>query len=371
MVSGNEYLVFATSWVAGEDGAIVALNLNTDTGELSEVGRTTGIENPFYLALSPDRRVLYAAFVPGDFENDSGSIGAFEIVDNSGRLRKLNEKEANGRTTCYVDVDPTGQSVVFANYTSGSIGAFSVQEDGSLGEMKSFIEHQGASMVDAERQEAAHAHCSVVSPGGRHVYVSDLGLDQILGYELDVGSATLTPLDQSYVRTVGGGGPRHFTYHPHGGYVYANNELGNSVNVYSYDADRGLLVERQVISSLPDDFEGASSTADVIVSPDGHHLYCSNRGHDSIAIYRIDDGGCLTLVDHQASLGEIAQNLAITPDGKILLCANMLADAGLGPQRESHQGENVGVFRIDPDSGTLTPLTAPMALARPSCLVIV
>ena len=365
MSNAKEHLVFITSCLAGDAGAITAFKLNTATGALEEVQRNSDVENPFFIALSPDRKFLYSVHVPGDLGSDTGCIAAYEIVGDSGQLRKLNEQSANGITTCYVDVDPTGKAVVFANYTSGSAGSYPVLADGSLGDMVSFVQHQGASLVIAARQEAAHAHSSVISPSGKHVYVCDLGMDQIMGYGLDAESACLTPHNQPYIRTIGGGGPRHFTYHPQGGYVYANNELANSVNVYSYDEDSGTLIERQVISTLPDGFEGTSYTADIKITPNGRYLYCSNRMHDSIAVYGIGDDGCLTLVDIQSSLGHFAQNLAITPDGTMLLCANMQVD------KASNEGANVAVFRIDAASGKLTAVGTPVAHAEPSCIMIV
>ena len=360
MSEAKQHLVFITSNAAGDDGAITAFNLDTATGALEQLTRNTDVENPFFIGLSPDRKFLYSVHVPGSPGSDPEYVAAFEIVGDSGVLRKINQQPTQGTVTCYVDVDPSGKAVVFANYGSGDVGSFPLQADGSLGEMKSFIKNQGASRVDTGRQEAAHAHCSVISPSGKRMYSCDLGTDQILGFALDAESATLTPLDQSYVRTIGGGGPRHFTYHPEGGYGYANNELANSINVYSYDDDAGVLIERQVISTLPDDFDEASYTADIKITPDGRYLYCTNRKHDSIAIYRIGGDGCLSLVDIQPSLGNFAQNLAITPDGSTLLCANML------------DGEtSIVTFRIDAASGKLTAIGEPVALANASCIMIV
>lgn len=364
MSETKQHLVFVTSCSPGDAGAITAFKLDTATGTLEQSHRYSDVENPFFIALSPDRKHLYSAHVTGNFESDTGSIAAFEIVGDSGELRKLNERSAKGKTTCYVDVDPSGKAAVFANYTSGSIGSYPIEADGSLGEMTSFVEHQGASMVNEARQESAHAHCSVISPSGKHMYACDLGTDQIFGYALDAESATLTALAQPYVRTIGGGGPRHFTYHPQGGYVYANNELANSVNVYSHDESTGTLIEHQVISSLPDDYTGDSYTADVKITPNGNFLYCTNRIHDSLASYRIGDDGCLTLIDIQSSLGSFAQNLAITPDGSLLLCANMQNPDG------GDEGANVAVFRIAADSGKLTSVGDPVALGNPSCIMI-
>jgi 6-phosphogluconolactonase len=361
----QKHLLFVTSCRPGEEGAITAFRLDADKGSLTQTQQYTEVENPFFLALSPDRKHLYSTHVPGNFNSDNGYVVAFELIDGEGTLRRINQQSAEGVTICYVDIDPSGKAVVAANYTSGSVLSYPVGDDGSLEPRVSFYGHQGASLVDVGRQEKAHAHCAIISPNGRQMFACDLGTDQVMGYALDAETAGLTPLAQPYVRTIGGGGPRHFTFHPQGVYAYANNELANSVNVYGYDGDTGRLTELQVIPSLPEGFDGESYTADLKVTPDGRFLYCTNRGHDSIAVYAIGADGCLSLVDIQASGGNFPQNLAITPDGGLLLCANMQA-AG-----DDKAGENVAVFRIDAESGRLEAAAAPTPLAGPSCIMIV
>jgi len=360
---GNQHRIFVSSCASGAEGAIIAFDLDAETGRLEQVNRYDDIEGPFYLALAPDRAHLYSTHAPSGFEGGDGMVAAFAIDSESGALRKLNEQSAAGTTTCYVDVDPTGKALVFANYSSGSVGAFPIGADGSLGEISSFVQHEGGS-VDPGRQEGPHAHCSVISPDGRHMLACDLGTDQIFCYALDAAAATLTPLAQPYVRTIGGGGPRHLTFHPRG-FVYANNEMGNSVNVYRYDTDAGTLIELQVIPTLPGDFEGDSYTADTKVGPNGRFVYTTNRRHDSIAIYSVGDDGRLALVEMQPSLGTFAQNLAFTPDGGLLLCANMTDES------EARNGENLVVFRVDAATGKLTPAGEPVRLANPSCIMIV
>ncbi len=359
----DKHLLYVSSCAAGENGAITAFRLDTSSGALEQVSRYGDIVSPFYLAPSPDRNCLYATRETSD--SDQGQIVAFRIDRETGDLTEINHTSADGTTPCYVDVDHLGKALVFANYSSGSVGSYRINEDGSLGDLASFHQHVGASAVNTARQMGPHAHCSVISPKGAYVFVCDLGLDQILGYELDVFTAKLTPTDQAYVRTLGGGGPRHFAFHPNGKNAYANNELANSVNVYSYDEATGTLTERQVIASLPEDFGEESYTADMKITPDGRFLYCSNRKHDSIAIYGIGTDGLLTLIEITPSHGNFAQNLAITPDGGLLVCANM-QDNG-----EGEHGENLVVFRIDSDSGRLEALNSPVAIPNPSCTMII
>jgi 6-phosphogluconolactonase len=236
------------------------------------------------------------------------------------------------------------------------VASFPVRSDGSLGEASSFVQHKGSS-VDSSRQEGPHAHCFVVSPDNRFAYAADLGLDQILSYRLDAATAKLSPNRQPYVRTPPGAGPRHLTFHPDHKHVYVINELANSVTVFDYEADSGMLIERQTISTLPKDFDGKSYCADLKITPNGRFLYGTNRGHDSIAAYRIGDDGQLTLIGIEPSLGKGPQNLAITPGGELLLCANM-------------PGNNIAVFRIDANTGALKRAGDPIEAPSPSCIKI-
>jgi 6-phosphogluconolactonase len=197
----------------------------------------------------------------------------------------------------------------------------------------------------------------VVSPDNRFVYAVDLGLDQVLGYRLEAASAKLSPNRQPFVRTPPGAGPRHLTFHPNGRHVYVINELDNSVTVFGYESGSGMLIERQTISTLPKDFDGTSYCADLKITPDGRFLYGTNRGHDSIAAYRISDDGRLTLLGIEPSLGKGPQNLAITPNGKLLLCANM-------------PGKNVAVFQINSKTGALKRAAQPVSMPSPSCIMI-
>ena len=354
---GEEVLVFISAFAPGPRGAIHALHLDLTTGKLAPVHRTEDVEHPFFLALSPDSRFLYSIHAPGQFGGDKDEqIAAFELVGRTGELKLLNRQSARGTAACYLDVDATGKTVLVANYTTGSVAALPIAEDGSLKEVASFVQHVGSSVL-VERQAGPHAHCFVVSPDNRFAFAADLGLDQVLGYHLDADSAQLTPAPQPFVRTLPGAGPRHLTFHPQGKNVYVINELANSVTMFDYLAESGMLVERQTLSTLPEDFDGTSYCADLKIAPNGKFLYGTNRGHDSIACYRIGDEGRLSLIGIEPSRGRVPQNLAITPDGKWLLCANM-------------PGNNVVVFRMDRDTGKLTAEGEPLEIPNPSCIML-
>jgi 6-phosphogluconolactonase len=352
--NAEERTVFISAFAAGEKGAIHAYQLDLHTGKLRLVHRTTDVENPFFLAVSPNHKFLYSIHAKEFGGKDPEQVAAYEIAGQGSQLKLLNRQSAMGTAACYLDVDATGKTVLVANYSSGSVAALPVNEDGSLGKAASFMQHAGSS-TDPARQTGPHAHCIVVSPDNRFACSADLGLDKVLVYRLDAAHAKLTPNRPPFVRTPPGAGPRHLTFHPNGKRVYVINELGNSVTFFEYDTDAGTLSAKQTISTVPKDFAGKSYCADVKITPDGRFLYGTNRGHDSIAAYRIGDDGRLTLLAIEPSLGQGPQNLAIAADGKLLLCANM-------------PGNNVAVFRIDQSTGGLTSVGPPVSMPSPSCI---
>jgi 6-phosphogluconolactonase len=348
-------LVFISSFAAAAEGAIEAFYLDPVAGTLTPAHRTSGVEHPFFLALSPDRRFLYSiqARQFGGTENEY--VAAYTIA-RKGELTLLNRQSSRGTASCYLDVDASGRTLLVANYSSGSVAALPVRKDGSLGEPAAFVQHAGSS-VNPERQAGPHAHCIVVSPDNRYALSADLGLDQIVTYRLNAAKADLTPSRQPLVRTAPGMGPRHLTFRPNGRHVYVINELGNSVTLFDYEPRTGSLIERQTLSTLPKGFEG-SACADLKITPDGRFLYGTNRGHDSIAAYRLADDGRLSLIGIHPSLGKGPQNLAIVDGGRLLLCANM-------------PGNNVALFRIDSRTGGLTSAGQPVPVTSPSCIMSV
>jgi 6-phosphogluconolactonase len=347
-------VVFISSFAAGEKAAIHAYRLDVTAGTLTPLSRTGDIEHPFFLALSPDGKFLYSIHAKQFGGKENEEVAAFEIEGRSGKLKLLNRQSALGSAACYLDVDATGKTVLAANYATGSVAALPIRKDGSLGKAATFLQHVGSS-VDPARQKGPHAHCIVVSPNNRFAYAADLGLDQVLCYRLDAAEAKLSPARQPFVRTPPGAGPRHLTFHPNGKHLYVINELANSITSFDFDPASGILIERQTISTLPKDFTGKSYCADLKITPNGRFLYGTNRGHDSIAAYRIGEDGRLSLVGIEPSLGKGPQNLAITPDGKLLLCANM-------------PGNNIAVFRINAETGSLKSVGMPLALPSPSCI---
>lgn len=351
-LSTAEPLVFISAFAPGEKGGIHAFGFDSDKGVLKPLKRTTGMQSPFFIALSPDKKFLYSI---DEFGGKDNYVAAFAIEGRGGDLRPLNRQNTRGTASCFVEVDPSGKSVLIANYSSGNVSSFPVKNDGSLGEAASFFQHSGSS-ADPQRQKGPNAHCFVISPDGKHALAADLGIDKIMIYSLDAAKAKLRPNEaQLFVKLAPGSGPRHLTFHPNGKRVYVINELANTVTLFDWKSETGTLTEQQTISTLPSDFTGKSYTADLKITPDGKFLYGTNRGHDSLASYRIADDGKLSLIGIQPSGGKGPQNLLITPDGCWLLCANM-------------PGNNVSVFQIDPASGVIKAHGDPVEVPMASCI---
>jgi 6-phosphogluconolactonase len=256
-----------------------------------------------------------------------------------------------------VTVHKTGRYVLVANFMSGSVCVLPIRENGSLGDATEVIQHRGSS-VDPVRQSGPHAHAVALDEAGRYVFVPDLGIDKVMVYRFDAERGKLEPHDEPWVETAPGAGPRQLVMHPQGGYAYLVNELASTMTAFRCDGAEGTLREIQTLSTLPEGFGGASTCAEVQISPSGKFLYGSNRGHDSIVIYAIDQvDGTLTRVAHQSTLGKIPRHFVVDPAGEFLLVANQDTD-------------NVVVFRLDPTSGELVDTGHRVDVPTPVCVAV-
>ena len=351
----DDPLVFVSAFASGDKAGIHAFQFDSKTGALKPLHRTTDLQNPFFLALSRDKHFLYAIDAKNFGDKVDEFVAAYSIEGRGGELKRLNQQSSRGTSSCYLDTDATGKAVVVANYSSGSVASLPVKADGSLGEAASFFQHSGSS-VDPARQKGPNAHSIVISPDNRFALAADLGIDKIMNYRLDAATATLSPNEaQPFAKMAPGSGPRHMVFHPNGKRLYVISEMKNTVTLFDYATETGMLTERQTISTVPADFTGKSYTADLKITPDGKFLYGTNRGHDSIAAYRIEEDGKLSLISIEPSLGKGPQNLLITPDGRWLLCANM-------------PGNSLVVFQIDPQTGKIKASGEPVEMPMPSCI---
>jgi 6-phosphogluconolactonase len=330
--------------------------LNLTSGELKHVATTKGVKDPSFLALDPGRRCLYAVNEVEEFAGKkSGALSAFAVDQRTGELRLLNQQPTLGGAPCYVVVDATDRFVLVANYAGGNVAVLPVRTDGSLGEATDLKQDVGSSM-NTQRQEGPHAHCVVLDPANRFAYACDLGTDKIMIFRFDPRRGKLTPNTISSVKVKPGAGPRHLTFHPGGRYAYVINELHATVTAFAHDQIRGNLKEIQTVPTLPVDFKGENTSADIHVSPDGGFLYCSNRGHDSIAAFKIDPrNGMLTFIAHELTGGKTPRNFAIDPTGAFVLVANQHSD-------------NIVTFRRERETGRLSRTGHVAEVPSPVCL---
>ena len=354
--SEGQTLVYIGTYTRGESEGIYVYRMDPSSGALEFSSKATGIENPSFLDIDPSRRFLYAvAEVGGSSGMPGGAVNAYSIAPRSGQLTHLNQQPTLGDEPCHLSVDHTGKYVLVANYGSGSVCVLPVESDGRLGESTDFVQHEGSS-VDPQRQEGPHAHSIVIDAANRFALAPDLGIDKVMIYRLDLTRGKLVANDQRFARVQAGAGPRHFDFHPGGGSAYVINELGSTVTAFAYDGSSGSLRQLQTVSTLPEDFEGTSHTADLHVAPSGRFLYGSNRGHDSIAVFAIDEStGELSFVDREPTRGETPRNFAIDPTGAFLLAANQETD-------------NIVTFRIDQQSGRLESTGHVAEVPTPVCL---
>lgn len=352
----DRYRVYIGTYTGGASEGIYLLDFDASSGALEVVGLAAATGNPSFLALHPTMRVLYAVGeMPKDAERPGGAISAFSIDDETGLLTLLNQESTVGKGPCHVCVAPSGKHVAAANYGGGSTVLLPVLDDGRLGVASSFIQHEGSS-VNPGRQEGPHAHSVNFDPTGRILIAADLGTDKLMLYRYEE-SGMLTPSDPPFASLAPGAGPRHVAVHPSGKFIYSVNELLSTVTAFAYDADSATLTEVQTIGTLPGNFEGENTTAEIRVHPSGNFLYASNRGHDSIAVFGIDpETGMLTDIGHTSTGGKTPRNFNVDPSGRYLLAANQATD-------------NVVVLRIDAETGTLTPTGVEVEVATPVCVV--
>jgi len=350
-------IIFGTGQVfEGKGEGIYLLEMDLSSGALEIKHVFPNIVNPSYITFDPSYNFLYAVNELKEYQGKaSGSVSAFSISQPDGVLTFINKQATSGTDPCHVTTNPQGNYLYVSNFMSGSVAVFPINPDGSLGQTSQFIQHSGSS-IDPSRQQGPHAHALVFTPDGRFAFVPDLGLDKLMIYQSQQDPPMLVSSEPAFIKTIAGAGPRHCTFSPDCKYCYLINELDCTILTLAFDKDNGSFTELQRVSTLP---EGVScpgnSCADIHITPDGKFLYGSNRGHNSLAIYRVDrDYGMLDFMGCHPCGGAIPRSFEITPAGDYLLCANQDSD-------------NIAVFRIDPDTGHLSEISE-INIPTPVCI---
>jgi 6-phosphogluconolactonase len=330
---------------------IYEFNFDAATGKMSAVELAAESEAPSWVVVHPNGKFLYAA---NEASKDS-AVSAFAIEPKTGKLTLLNKLPALGEDPCYLSFDRTGKFLFAANYSSGDVVVFPLLPDGRLGEHTAVQKNTGTLGPNKQRQEAPHAHWIRSTDDNRTVYVSDLGLDHVLGYRFDSAKGSLTPAGATEsAELTPGTGPRHVAFSKNRKFMYVLGEINSTVTVFAKEPESFRTI--QSVSTLPAGFSGRNDTAEIEMHPNGKFLYASNRGHDSIAVYAIDpDKGMLKQVADVPTGGKEPRNFVIDPSGNFLLAENQNSDT-------------IVEFRIDPGTGKLTPAGETLSVPSPVCI---
>lgn len=353
---------------AGHGEGIEQFEINLSTGELSRRAPAVKTANPSWIALHPSKKYLYSVNEVDDVDGGNGSVSAFAIDSATGALKALNTVSSKGAIPAYCSVDAAGRFVFVANYGGGSIAVLPIRTDGSLATAVDFHRDLGyvgsthatdapSGSLAISGHDTPHAHMIAADPQNRFVLATDLGQDRIYTYRFDRATGKLTaPSGVPFATLPTGDGPRHFSFHPNGHWLYSIQEEASTVAFFHYNASTGSLDAQQTVSTLPAGFAGTSFASEILVSPGGKNLYAANRLHDTIAIFSIGANGRLTHIGEAPTMADYPRNCCIDPSGNFMFVCNQ-------------QGDSVTSFRIKAGTGLLTFTGRYTAVGSPSSIV--
>ncbi|MDP8922512.1 MAG: lactonase family protein [Chloroflexota bacterium] len=341
---------------SGRSEGIYVYRRDPATGALARL-HTIPEADPSFLAFDPRKRFLFAVSEMRAFAGEGmGLAVSFAIDQETGNLTPLSRQSTHGGEPCHLTTDPAGTHLLVANHEHGTVAVLPIEPDGRLRPASHVEQHAGSG--PGPTQEGPHAHFVTFDPPGKRVLATDKGIDKVMIYTLDAGTGRLVAHDPPFAPLHSGAAPRHLAFHPNGRYAYVNGEADMTITAFAYDGERGVFEELHYLSTLPEGATGERfSTAQILVEPAGRFVYVSNRGHDSIAIYAIDQAtGRLTAAGHESTRGQTPRNFAIDPSGTFLYAANQNSDT-------------IVHFRIDRETGRLTPTGDVTAVGGPVCIL--
>ena len=342
----TKYVGYVGTYTKQESKGVYQFTLDTDNKELRDVQLAAELENPTYVTVSDDDQNLYAVTKEGE----NGGVTAFSIDEETGELTKLNSQTAAGSPPCHVSVDHLKSNVVTANYHTTNIVSYITNEDGSLNPATSVVEHEGTG--PHERQEKPHMHFAGFTPDENYVIAIDLGSDRVITYAVEEGK-----LNQAQVfKTAPGSGPRHITFHPNKKFAYVMTELSSEVLVLHYDETDGSFTEQQSIPTIPEDFNETNDGSAIHISSDGQFVYAGNRGHNTIAVYKVDqDTGRLTFIEWTSTEGNWPRDFVLDPSGEFLIATNQ-------------KSNTMTLFERDTSTGKLSLVQSNVHVPEPVCV---
>ncbi|PLS18288.1 6-phosphogluconolactonase [Bacillus sp. M6-12] len=344
----NKYLGYIGTYTKGDSKGIYTFTLDAEKRELQELKLAAELENPTYVAISHDNKFLYSVAKSGE----NGGIASYSINPENGELQSINQQLLKGASPCHVSINQDNSLAVTANYHKGTIESYSVNSNnGKVSPAASVSEHSGSG-PNKDRQEKPHAHYSGFTPDEKFVAAIDLGIDKLITYK--VTGPALSELRSFTFRP--GSGPRHLAFHPNRKFAYVMTELSSEVVALEYDQVNGSFTELQYISAIPADFQENNQGSAIHISSDGRFVYAANRGHDSIAVFQVNqDNGELSFVEHTSTEGEWPRDFALDPSEQFLVVSNQ-------------ETSSLALFKRDQESGKLSLIQSNVSVPFPVCV---
>ncbi|MCJ8011584.1 lactonase family protein [Paenibacillus sp. KQZ6P-2] len=349
-VENQRMLVFVGSYAEESSNGVYVYELDEQSGELTRLNQISGLKNPTFLNVDTPQCRLYAISetVAEDGTKRSDAV-SYRILPDEGKLIETSRANALNGPSCHIQRSADNRYLTLASYHKGSVSLVELKEDGTIGRVLDIQEHKGQ-----QQEQKSHVHSSFYSPDQRFLFVCDLGLDTIFTYRIDESEGKLILQGEAKVKE--GAGPRHLVFHPSGKFAYVINELQSTVTAFHYDADKGSLTEIETVSTLPADTQVENGCAEITISEDGRFLYGSNRGHDSIVVYAVDQQtGKLETIQHVSAEGKHPRHFSIVPGGRYVLVVN----------RDTN---NLVVFTRDSETGKLIYTGKSIEISKPVCV---
>ena len=341
---------YTTALRSARGDGIHVYRVDAASGVWTHVQHVGELVNPSFLVMAKDQRHLYSV------HGDESYVTAFAVDRTTGFLQVVNRAESGGRNGVHLAIDPGGRFLVVANYGTGNVGVMPLRPDGGVADAVQVAALPGLPGPHRIEQTSSHPHHVVFDPGGRSVLVPDKGLDRIFIFRFDAATGKLTPTEQGAAIARPGAGPRHLAFHTRLPVAWVVNEISSTVTTYFWDAERGSLRAVQILPTIPAEYTGENTGSEIAVSAGGRYVYCSNRGHDSIAAFAADaKTGLLTPAGWTPSQGRIPRFIGFDPSRRLLCVAD-------------EQSDVVVTFRADGASGTLTPVGSPLGCASPATI---
>ncbi|NJD04847.1 MAG: lactonase family protein [Ruminiclostridium sp.] len=351
----NKYYAYVGTYTGGESKGIYIFRFNTLTGKLEFIDTSSELENPSYLCISKDSSFLYAVMETQVYNGESGGAAAAYCIDKeTGKLRLLNIRPTKGKDPCHLTTDSHNRFLFVSNYSEGTLTVFPLEKDGHIGSISSIISHKGSGQ-DKVRREESHMHYAALTPDERYLCAVDLGLDKVSVYDFSTQNGCSAASEKLSINIKPGSGPRHMEFSPNGNFAYLLTELSSEVVVLKYSKD-GRFDQIQTVSTLPSNYKGTNDCAAIHISPGGEFLYASNRGHDSLTLFKTDQNtGMLKMLSHISTQGKTPRDFIIDPSGKFLLAAN----------QHSH---TLVTYEISPESGQPELSCNTIGIPNPVCI---